>query len=110
MCKEHSISEQHPMTSPKLASITTRVAHELPRDILNCILTTSAVHYAARDPQNQAIGRLALEMKAGLFEGMSNTFQQPQRQRADVLFTCITLMFAIDVGKHAIYPFDLALI
>jgi hypothetical protein len=55
---------------------------------------------AVRNPSNQAIGRLALEMKVSLFEGVNNAFQNPQSRRADVLFVCTTLMYAMDVCSH----------
>jgi hypothetical protein len=45
---------------------------------------------------------MALQMKATLFEGMNNAFQQPEQQRVDLLLSCITLMSAIDVRIYAI--------
>jgi hypothetical protein len=95
----------HPIILTQLAEISPRAARELPRDLLNCILGTTAVHLAVRNPDDPAIVRLALEVKVGLFEGINNAFQQPQHQRADVLFVCITLMFAMDVRN----PLDLLL-
>jgi hypothetical protein len=80
--------------------MTPRAAQELPRDILNCILGTAAVHMAVRNPGNQAIGQLALEMKVSLFEGINNAFQNSQHRRADILFVCTTLMYAMDVCSH----------
>jgi hypothetical protein len=80
-----------------MAPITPRVAQTLPRNLLNCLLGNAAVHMALRHPGNPSVERLVLEAKVSLFEGISSAFQQPHQQRADVLFTCTTLMFAMDV-------------
>lgn len=74
------------------------MAQSLPRDFLNCILGVAAVHLAVRNPGNRPIQNLALEAKVGLFEGINAAFQQPQRQRADVLLACTTAMLAMDVS------------
>jgi hypothetical protein len=100
LCAELTGSEGHPVILPSLARISPQAAQELPRDILNCILGTAAVHMAFRNPSNQAIGRLALEMKVRLFQGINNAFQEPQNRRADILFVCTTLMYAMDVRSH----------
>jgi hypothetical protein len=98
VCAKYPLSGQHPVKSRKLVTITPLAAQRLPRDYLNGVLTVSAVHYAVRNPQNGAVGRMALLMKATLFEGMNIAFQRPEQQRADLLLSCITLMSAIDVN------------
>jgi hypothetical protein len=100
ICAEQPASELHLIAFHKMASISPYATQGLPREFLNCILGISAVHYAVRNPNNHMVRRLALEMKVSLFEGINNAFQQPQRQRADVLFACTTLMFAMDVRIH----------
>jgi hypothetical protein len=98
LCVEQSPSPQLPVTIEKTATISPEAAHQLPRDILNCLLGVSAVHMAARNPGNLSIERLSLETKVGLFQSIKNLFKYPGNQRADVLLTCITLMFAMDVS------------
>jgi hypothetical protein len=71
----------------------------LPREILNCILGVAAVHMAARNPANRAMERIALETKVSLFQGINRLFQESQHQRVDVLFCCMSLMFAMDVSS-----------
>ncbi|KAF2826500.1 hypothetical protein CC86DRAFT_406762 [Ophiobolus disseminans] len=93
---------QVPVTIRKIALISPQVAKALPRDFLNCVLGTAAVHMAERNPGNRQIQNLALEAKVFLFEGINAAFQQPQRQRADVLFACTTLMFAMDIIEHGV--------
>jgi hypothetical protein len=97
MCADTVGVRQHPIVVPALATITPQVAQSLPRDILNAILSIAAVHMSVRNPGNRSIGRLTLEMKSRFFEGMNNAVQQPQQQRADVLFICIALLSAMEV-------------
>jgi hypothetical protein len=105
LCAEHSGREGHLIILPSLATISPRAAQELPRDVLNCILGTAAVHMAVRNPGNQAIARLALETKVNLFEGINSTFREAQNQRADVLFVCTMLMYAMDVCSHVVVSY-----
>lgn len=74
------------------------MARLLPRDISNCIFGVAAVHMAAQNPGNRALERLALETKVRVFHNITGLFEHPENQRADVLYTCITLMFAMDVS------------
>lgn len=54
---------------------------------------------AARNPGYRPIERLALETKTNLFQGLTRMLQSPHKQRPDVLFCCIILMFAMDVSS-----------
>lgn len=100
MCAEHVTANRHPNSFNKLTAITPQVARELPRVFLNGILSTAAVHMLVRNRDNRSIARLVLEMKSQLFEGINKAFKEPQHQRADVLFACITVMFAMEVSFH----------
>lgn len=102
ICAEIPGSKDLPITLHKVAAISPDIAQSLPRDFLNCILGTAAVHMAARNPGNRSIERMALEAKVCLFESISAAFQQPEHQRADVLFACTTLMFAMDIIEHGV--------
>jgi hypothetical protein len=97
MCAELPGTGQVSVTLGKVATISPLVAQTLPRDLLKCILGIAAVHMAARNPGNRPVERLALEAKVCLFESINSAFQQPERQRADVLFACTHLMFAMHV-------------
>ncbi|KAH7073583.1 hypothetical protein BKA63DRAFT_36278 [Paraphoma chrysanthemicola] len=100
MCAVTPRSRNSLITIPKIAAITPRVAQNLPRNLLNCILGNAAVHMALRHPGNSSVEQLTLEAKVSLFEGISSAFQQPHQQRADILFTCTTLMFAMDIIEN----------
>lgn len=100
MCAKHVEAAEHPLASDRLARLTPQIARSLPKDFLNCIIGISAIHMSIRHPGNSAVTRLALEMKNELFEGINNAFLQPHMQRADVLFICIALMFAMEVCIH----------
>jgi len=102
ICTGHSDSGQIPITLRRIAPLSPDIVQTLPPDFLNCVLGISAVHMAGRNSGNRQIQNLALEAKVKLFEGINSAFQQPQRQRADVLFACTTLMFAMDVGESHI--------
>jgi hypothetical protein len=99
MCAGHGGSEQCRITGRRLAPLSSENVKRLPRDILNAILGNAAMHMVARNPGNSSIERLALETKVALFQSMSRLFQHPLDQRPDVLFCCITLLFAMDVGS-----------
>jgi hypothetical protein len=100
MCPKAVQMPQHPVVVPALAIITPRVAQLLPRMLFHAILSTAAVHRAARNPEDRSIGRLALEMKNRFLEDMNNAVQQPQQQRPDVLFVCIAFLFAMEVRSN----------
>lgn len=93
-----------PIQTQKLAQISPEVAKGLPRDIMNCLLGIAVVHMAVRSPSDRQIERLALETKVNIFQSVHDLFQHPQKQRADVLLTCINLLFAMDVC-HEFPPF-----
>jgi hypothetical protein len=98
MCVEHVKPSRHPNLFPHLTAITPQATRELPRVFLNGILSTAAVHMLVRNRNNRSIVRLVLEMKSKLFEGINKAFKEPQHHRADVLFACITVMFAMEVS------------
>jgi hypothetical protein len=77
ICAEIPGSDYLPITLRKVAAISPDAAQSLPRDFLNCILGTTAVHMAARNPGNRPVERLALEAKVCLFESINTAFQQP---------------------------------
>jgi hypothetical protein len=90
-----------PISLQRIAPISPEMARQLPRDISNCILGVAAVHMAWQNPGNRSIERLALETKVRVFQSINGLFEHPEHQRADVLYTCITLMFAMDVSCFA---------
>lgn len=98
MCAEHAKPARHPILLPRAAPITPQAARELPRVFLNGLLSTAAVHMLVRNRDNRSIARLVLEMKSKLFEGITRAFKEPQNQRADVLFACISAMFCMEVS------------
>jgi hypothetical protein len=98
MCAEHSGPIPFPIISPRLAPLSPERIERLPREALNAILANAAVHMAARSPQNCSIEQLALETKVGVLQSMSQMFQNLQKQRPDVLFSCMSLLFALDVS------------
>jgi hypothetical protein len=100
ICTEAVQVPQHPAVVPALTTINPQAAQLLPRNVLHAILSTAAVHMAARNPGDRSVGRLALEMKNRFLEGMNNAVQQPQQQRPDVLFVCIALLFAMEVRSN----------
>jgi hypothetical protein len=100
ICARSSFERMSPATAYKIASLTPNSIQSLPPEILNCILGISAVHMAASDPSNCASERTALEAKVTMFEGCNHLFQEPQRQRVDLLLCCMSLVFAMDVSTH----------
>ncbi|CAO2648291.1 Nn.00g075580.m01.CDS01 [Neocucurbitaria sp. VM-36] len=84
----------------QIARLSPEAVQNLPRDVLNCILGTAAVHMAVRHPGNRPMQRLALETKVTLFQGINRLFQHPQSQRADLLLCYIALMFAMDAMEN----------
>lgn len=74
MCADFPDSQASLITLPHVAVITPQVAQSLPRNFLNCVLGTAAVHMAARSPGNRSVERFALEIKVRLFESINTAF------------------------------------
>lgn len=98
VCAHPYMSSSSLIQPQRISRLLPQMAQQMPREIVHCVLSIAAVQLAARNPGNGHYERLALETKVTMFQGINQLFQNPRSQRPDVLYTCILLMFAIDVS------------
>ena len=69
-----------------------------PRPVLNALMACIAVHMAARNRGNRQLYRLALELKACVFNSFNRMLQQERRSPSDLEICVVVLLFALDVS------------